>query len=347
MPDTATSKPRHSTFTCPAAICWLRWRIPWTTSTPSSAPPSLEHSDIGAATSIALAPYASRIDLSRSDCRPRLTKNELKIARRWAEGVVITRRQLPRLYAPIADVLLHDGRDRVNRLRSVKLILMEVGRSGKAYWGWDEQYWIDLIDQTQVLPNTAMVPQLTAVAYLLCGVRRFYDLKRNITLAATARLVFGPEVFNPEAERLMAALERVGFKCSTLHSFMPLPPLPSSRQPTQAGQAAFTLAGCGGCHVPALPGANGRMVPLYSDLLLHDMGPALDDGVEQGTASGAHWRTPPLWGLGARHRLLHDGRATNVSAAISAHEGEGASAAAFWRLSSEQRHVLLTFLGDL
>lgn len=176
---------------------------------------------MGAAASIALAPYVSRIDLSRYDCRPGLTKKELKIARRWAEGVVITSRQLPRLYTPIADVLLHDGRDRVNRLRSVKLILMAVGRSGQAYWGWNEQYWIDLIDQTQVLANTSMVPQLTAVAYLLCGVRRFYDLKRNITLAATARLVFGPEVFNPESERLMAALERVGFKCSTLHSFMP------------------------------------------------------------------------------------------------------------------------------
>lgn len=109
----------------------------------------------------------------------------------------------------------------MNRLRSVKLVLMEVGRSGQGYWGWGEQHWLDLVDRTQVLPNTAMMPQLTAVAYLLCGVRRFYGLKRNITLAATARLVFGLEVFNLEAERLMASLGRVGFKCSTLPSFMP------------------------------------------------------------------------------------------------------------------------------
>ncbi len=173
------------------------------------------------ATGTVSAPYSSRIDLSRYDRAPTLTDDELRITRRWAEGAVITSRQLPRLYVPIADVLLHDGRDRMNRLRSVKFVLTEVGRSGQAYWGWSEQRWLDLIDQAQVLPNTAMMPQLTAVAYLLCGVRRFYDLKRNITLAATARLVFGPEVFNPEAERLMAALGRVGFKCSTLHSFMP------------------------------------------------------------------------------------------------------------------------------
>lgn len=167
------------------------------------------------------APHASRLDLSRYDRTPTLTGDELRTAQRWAEGAVITGRQQPRLYAPIADVLLHDGRDRANRLRSVKLVLTEVGRSGQAYWAWDEQRWLDLIDRTPVRPTASMMHQLMAVAYLLCGVRRFYDLKRNIALAATARLVFGPEVFNPEAERLMAALERVGFKCSTLRSFMP------------------------------------------------------------------------------------------------------------------------------
>ena len=169
----------------------------------------------------ATAPYISRIDLSRYDRAPALADDEVQIARLWAERPVITSRQLPRLYVPLADVLLHDGRDRANRLRSIKLVLTEVGRSGQAYWGWSEQRWLDLIDQRPVEPQVSMMPQLSALAYLLCGVKRFYDLKRNITLAPAARLVFGSELFDPEAERLMAALERVGFKCSTLQSFMP------------------------------------------------------------------------------------------------------------------------------
>jgi len=127
-----------------------------------------------------------------------------------------------------------------------------------------------------------------------------------------------------------------------------LPPLPSTEPPSQDGRAVFTLAGCGACHIPALPGRGGRVVPLYSDLLLHDMGPALDDGVVQGTANGAEWRTTPLWGLSARHRFLHDGRATGITAAILAHDGDGAEAAeVFRRLTPERRDALLAFVGAL
>ena len=67
-----------------------------------------------------------------------------------------------------------------------------------------------------------------------------------------------------------------------------------------------------------------RDVPLYSDLLLHDMGRALDDRVVQGSARGAEWRTAPLWGLSSRPRYLHDGRADSIEAAIVAHGGEAA-----------------------
>ena len=127
-----------------------------------------------------------------------------------------------------------------------------------------------------------------------------------------------------------------------------LPPLPSAERPSQAGAAVFYEAGCSGCHVPALPGADGRPVMLYSDLLLHDMGASLDDGVVQGAASGAEWRTAPLWGVGRRSRLLHDGRATSVAEAVLAHDGEGAEAAwAFRSLPARQCEDLLKFLGSL
>jgi CxxC motif-containing protein (DUF1111 family) len=86
-------------------------------------------------------------------------------------------------------------------------------------------------------------------------------------------------------------------------------------------------------------------VPLYSDLLLHDLGPALDDGIQEGQAQGSDWRTAPLWGLGSRLRFLHDGRALTVKDAILAHGGEGAEAAsAFLQLTRPEQDALLTFL---
>ena len=64
-------------------------------------------------------------------------------------------------------------------------------------------------------------------------------------------------------------------------------------------------------------------LPVYSDLLLHDMGPDLADGIEQGEASGSEFRTQPLWGIAAVGPYLHDGRAETLKDAILAHGGEG------------------------
>ena len=67
----------------------------------------------------------------------------------------------------------------------------------------------------------------------------------------------------------------------------------------------------------------------YTDLLLHNMGQGLADNMAEGNATGAEWRTPPLWGLGlvpgtlGGEAYLHDGRARNLSEAILWHGGEG------------------------
>jgi CxxC motif-containing protein (DUF1111 family) len=124
---------------------------------------------------------------------------------------------------------------------------------------------------------------------------------------------------------------------------MPPPPSKVGSQ-HRAGQLLFSTIGCAACHTPTLS-ANGIDVPLYSDLLLHDLGPAMDDRVVQGEATGKDWRTTPLWGLGMRARLLHDGRATSVPDAILAHDGEAAAAAkAFRQLTWHERASLLAFL---
>ena len=119
---------------------------------------------------------------------------------------------------------------------------------------------------------------------------------------------------------------------------------PSPRpNPDPGGAAVFEQIGCVSCHVPTLGD-----VPLYSDLLIHDMGPGLDDAVVQGSAGGRDWRTTPLWGLSDRTRFLHDGRTDSLEVAINAHGGEAASAQQrFASLSDEQLDALLKFLRSL
>jgi CxxC motif-containing protein (DUF1111 family) len=130
-------------------------------------------------------------------------------------------------------------------------------------------------------------------------------------------------------------------------AFLASLPAPEPQDSRSAGAMVFQQTGCAVCHVPTLR-ARTREVALYSDLLLHDMGRALDDGVVQGSAAGAEWRTTPLWGLSDRSRFLHDGRARSVEAAIRDHGGEAQRASRrFHSLSAERRRSLLAFLESL
>ena len=90
------------------------------------------------------------------------------------------------------------------------------------------------------------------------------------------------------------------------------------------GLMTFDAIGCAACHAPRLVGPRGPL-PVYSDLLLHDMGSALADGLEQGEAKGDEFRTQPLWGLAPSGPFLHDGRATTIEDAIRMHGGEASS----------------------
>ena len=90
---------------------------------------------------------------------------------------------------------------------------------------------------------------------------------------------------------------------------------------------------------------------LYSDLLVHDMGDGLADGVSQGAAGPRDFRTAPLWGLGQRIFLLHDGRTSNLIEAIRAHQSSGSEANAvvsnYYRLRDGDEQDLLNFLRSL
>ena len=113
------------------------------------------------------------------------------------------------------------------------------------------------------------------------------------------------------------------------------------------GRDQFDALGCDKCHTPRLEGPRGPL-PVYSDLLIHDMGPDLADGLVQGEAQGNEFRTQPLWGLTAVGPYLHDGRATTIEDAILLHGGEGqASRDAFAALTTAERADVLAFLATL
>ncbi|MBL7864628.1 MAG: thiol oxidoreductase [Cyclobacteriaceae bacterium] len=141
--------------------------------------------------------------------------------------------------------------------------------------------------------------------------------------------------------------------------------VPTPRVPDhdiELGRTVFENLNCSGCHKPqlqtgtsAISSLSDQPIAPYTDLLLHDMGPGLDDGYTEGSAATYEWRTPPLWGLGlsknsqgGNYFLLHDGRARSIEEAILMHGGEAtASKNAFSALSSQAKDQLIKFLESL
>ncbi|MEP7108195.1 MAG: di-heme oxidoredictase family protein [Ferruginibacter sp.] len=128
------------------------------------------------------------------------------------------------------------------------------------------------------------------------------------------------------------------------------------------GKDLFVQAGCENCHKQTLKTGFSAVNPLsgkifhpYTDLLLHDMGSALDDKYTEGNAKTYEWRTPPLWGLGlspnsqgGQYFLMHDGRANSIEAAIQLHGGEAeGSKNKFNQMAEPERNAVIKFLKSL
>lgn len=126
------------------------------------------------------------------------------------------------------------------------------------------------------------------------------------------------------------------------------PPTPSPNTPGGAdsiarGRNLFSDTGCALCHTPTLNTGNATVaalrnqpVNLFSDLLVHDMGPGLADGVTQGQAGPREFRTAPLWGLGQRLFFLHDGRTSDLREAIHAHRS-----GSFFTFNASEANVVI------
>lgn len=164
-------------------------------------------------------------------------------------------------------------------------------------------------------------------------------------------LVFDPEVSNQ-------TINDVVFYLKTLKAPEPRPESNSILE----GKQLFTTIGCSKCHRPEMKTGNSSIAAIgnkffypYSDLLLHDMGTALDDGYTEGSAKSYEWRTPPLWGLGlsknsqgGQYFLMHDGRARSIDEAILFHGGEANQIRNNYQmLTASEKTKLIQFLESL
>jgi len=128
------------------------------------------------------------------------------------------------------------------------------------------------------------------------------------------------------------------------------------------GKELFYQTGCTACHTPNFvtqrlkdrPEQSFQLIWPFTDMLLHDMGPALADHRPEARATGSEWRTPPLWGIGLTRQVsghsyfLHDGRARSLLEAVLWHGGEAAGQRdAVIQLSTADRDALIAYLESL
>jgi len=131
------------------------------------------------------------------------------------------------------------------------------------------------------------------------------------------------------------------------------------------GSALFNSIGCADCHTrtftTAPPGTviNGgaltvgtalgnKTIHPFSDFALHNIGTG--DGIVQngGQSTRNQVRTPALWGMRTRDRLMHDGETLNRNESILRHAGQAAGDVANYNnLSTTQKNQLILFLNSL
>lgn len=139
-------------------------------------------------------------------------------------------------------------------------------------------------------------------------------------------------------------------------------PIPAA---AQRGDSLFNAIGCAVCHTRtfttaapgtlinggafAVPAALGnKIIHPFSDFALHNIGTG--DGIVQnaGQSSANQIRTPPLWGIRARNRLMHEGLNITIFDSIQLHAGQAtASRNNFNSLSAGSRSDLIAFVLSL
>lgn len=167
----------------------------------------------------------------------------------------------------------------------------------------------------------------------------------DCTKLETACLAF-PNGESPAFEHREVSSLMLGLVASYLGTLRPRTPTPDV-----AAAELFVKTGCAACHAPTLMTRDGKEIPAFTDLLLHDMGAALDDGVGEPGVKSSEWRTAPLIEGNADkigRRYLHDGSAASVAEAVAKHGGEAApSRVRFEGLTPDDAQRLVEYVKGL
>ena len=169
------------------------------------------------------------------------------------------------------------------------------------------------------------------------------------------------ELPNPDGltDDLLPGVDLPDIQLASLVGYTRLLGIPPRPAPEPRGAGLFDSVGCAVCHVPTLrtradwptPQLAGINAPVFTDLLLHDMGEGLADGQTEEGAGPRDFRTAPLIGLSYLPAYLHDGRATTLREAVLGHGSPGSEAAGtierFQGLAAEDQDALLAFVGSL
>lgn len=236
--------------------------------------------------------------------------------------------------------------------------LNQDGISGRPHWNIIPDY-VQLRPDSEVRQGRYITRfgKKGAVYDLLQQTATAYNQDMGITSLFEPVDPFSMQKVDPEVSG--EVIHDVVFYLKTLKA-----PIPRDQNDNEviAGKMVFSEIGCNICHTPSLSTGHSPIGALsqvefypYTDLLLHDMGPLLDDGYTEGFALSAEWRTPPLWGLGlskdaqgGRYFLMHDGRAATIEDAILLHGGEAERVTERYRqLGEKEKMHLITFLESL
>jgi CxxC motif-containing protein (DUF1111 family) len=140
--------------------------------------------------------------------------------------------------------------------------------------------------------------------------------------------------------------EAVALIAAYLRSLDP-PPYPSDPR----AEALLAGSGCTACHHPNMPDAEGNLLLVHTDLLLHDLGAEATGAIGDDFAAASEWRTAPLLDLdpmNGKRRYLHGGAAADLDEAIRLHGGEAAAARdRYLALTPADRATLLSWLAKL
>jgi CxxC motif-containing protein (DUF1111 family) len=169
------------------------------------------------------------------------------------------------------------------------------------------------------------------------------------------------ELPNPDGltDDLLPGVDVPEVQIASLVGYARLLEIPPRPTPDARGAALFASVGCTVCHVPSLrtradwptPQLAGIDAPVFTDLLLHDMGEGVSDGQQEEGAGPRDFRTAPLIGLSFLPAYLHDGRASTLRDAVLGHGSPGSEAFGtvqrFQALTAEDQDALLAFVGTL